>query len=533
VAVTPFRALLSAHGQATWNQSVRELGRRGQWVVLLALGLAALLFGGMLLAGSGALGWLLGSKLDQAHTLLILGGLLTLIGFGGGLLGGILGGARQLAWESYRSFPLRLSTLFSAELLAGTGDLIPLALGSVAAGLLLGVGFAAPSTLPLLPLIWLETLLTLLTVQLLVEGLATLLVKRLRVALLALGILAWLGTTLLGGPVHGVSESASLGALSEAQMAKVQAVGQNLGSVVKLLPGTASARSLALATQGRWDTALGQHGYPLALLALLMVGGARLMRRETEAERRVAKDRKADRLWSFGQPAEGIARLHFKVLMGSHLGKFAFLMPLMTLVLLKGPFAHAKAQTLWSVPAAFAYLSLAGNNFVFNQFGFDRHGVKALLLLPITAQDLLKGKLLGMAAHQGLQALFLAGLLGLLEQAGSASLLSGILLMGCIFLAQASVGQWTSAWAPRPIAMDSLKKSNMPFTLVLLAIATSLFWSALFGGTFALTAWLAPLWVLPIMALLFALTLTTHLTLLPAAAAYLDQRREVLVERLG
>jgi thiosulfate reductase cytochrome b subunit len=83
------------------------------------------------------------------------------------------------------------------------------------------------------------------------------------------------------------------------------------------------------------------------------------------------------------------------------------------------------------------------------------------------------------------------------------------------------------------MAMDTLKNNNMPFALGLLSIATSGFWSTLFGGAYALTAWLAPAWLLPVLALLFALTLTAHLALLPLAAAYLDRRREVLVERLG
>jgi len=533
MVVSPFRALLTAHGQTTWNQSARELGRQGQWAVVLIVLIAATFGAGLLLVATGAIGWLLGTRLDQPFVPLLLGGLLTLLGFGGGLIGGILGGARRLSWEAYRGFPLRLSTLYRAELLAGAGDLLPIALGSATGGLLLGLGLAIPSTLPLVPILWLETLLTLLAVQLLVEGLATALVKRLRAALLALGILAWLGSTLLSGRVPSRSDPTPRRGISAAQVQQLQAAGQTLATVTRLLPATASARSLPLARKGQWGAALGEHLYPLGVLALLMLWGARLMQRESDAERPVDNGMVASRLWSFRQPAEGIGRLHFQTIMRSHLGKFSFLMPLLTLVLLKGPFAQVRGQTLWTVPVAFAYLSLVGNNFVFNQFGFDRHGVKSLLLLPVTTGELLKGKLLGMAGHQGLQALLLAGLLGVLDHAGPVPLLSGMLLMGCIFLAQASVGQWTSAWAPRPMAMDTLKNNNMPFALGLLSIATSGFWSTLFGGAYALAAWLAPAWLLPVLALLFALTLTAHLALLPLAAAYLDRRREVLVERLG
>jgi len=448
-------------------------------------------------------------------------------------LGGVLGGARQLAWESYRGFPLRTSTLYGAELVAGFGDLLPLALGSATAGLLVGLGLRVPATLPLVPLVWLETVLTLLAVQLLIEGLAGALVRRLRWALIALGVLVWLGSTLLGGRVPAKSASTRSAPISTAQAERLRVIGRQVGAAVDLLPATASVRSLLLARQGRWGAALGIHAYPLGVLALLLLLGARLMRREAEAERRPEPNTRTQRLWSFKHPAEGIGRLHLQTIMRSHLGRFAFLMPLMTLVLIKGPFSQVTAHALWTVPAAFAYLSLVGNNFTFNQFGLDRHGVKALLLLPVASRDLLLGKLLGMAAHQGLQALLLAGLLGLVGQARPYLLLAGILLMACIFLGQTAVGHWTSAWAPRPMVMDSLKNNNMPFTMGLLSIATSGLWTSLYGGLYALTAWLAPGWLLPVLALAFALSLVAHLAILPHAAAFLDRRREVLVERLG
>ncbi len=533
MALGSFRALLAAHGQTTWNQSARELGRQGQWALVLTVLVAATFGAGLLLVGTGVLGWVLGGALDRPLLPLVLGGMLSLVSFGGGLMGGVLGGARQLAWESYRGFPLRTSTLYGAELVAGFGDLLPLALGSATAGLLVGIGLRVPATLPLVPLVWLETVLTLLAVQLLIEGLAGALVRRLRWLLIALGVLVWLGSTLLGGRVPPKSTSNRPAPISTAQAERLRVIGHRVGTAVDLLPATASVRSLLLARQGRWGAALGIHAYPLGVLALLLMLGTRLMRREAEAERRPEPNTRRQRLWSFRHPAEGIGRLHFQTLMRSHLGRFAFLMPLMTLVLLKGPLSQVSVQALWTVPAGFAYLSLVGNNFTFNQFGLDRHGVKALLLLPVASRHLLQGKLLGMAAHQGLQALLLAGLLGLVDHARPDLLLAGLLLMACIFLAQSAVGQWTSAWAPRPMVMDSLKNNNMPFTMGLLSVAASGLWTSLYGGLYILAAWLAPGWLVPVLALAFVLTLGAHLAILPHAAAFLDRRREVLVERLG
>lgn len=544
--LSPFRALLAAHFQTAWNRSAREMGRQGAWVMGLLVGITGLLAAGPLFLGMGGLGWLLGSRLDRPFAAVLLGLVLALIGLGGGLFGGVAGGTRQLSWEAYRGYPLKLRSLYLAELAAGIADPLPLILGVGLAGLLAGVALAlslslgAPGTALLLPLLLLETLLTLLALQLLVGGLAAALVKRLRLALTLLAVVAWVGSTLATSQLPREPKprpSAAARAAKRAdQQAAVEALARRGARVLAVLPSDAAARSLVLAREGRWGRALGLHAYPLLFLALLMVLGARLVAREAEAERGVQASRGPhgpERLWGFRHPAEGIARLHFRTLMASQMGKFAFLMPVMTLVLLKGPFIQLKGYSLWAVPSAFAYLSLVGNNVMLNQFGFDRHGIKALLLLPVSAQDLLKGKLMGMAAHQGLQALLLVALLAIFEKAPAAPLCAGVLMLGCVFLAQSAVGQWTSLWAPRPMALDSLKNSNMPFAIGMLSLATSGLWTSLFGGLYVLVAWLAPAWLIPALALAFLATLAGHLALLPVMAGYLDRRREVLVERLG
>jgi hypothetical protein len=528
-----FRALLAAHLQSSWNRSARELGRQGALVMSLLVGLLGLLGAGPLFLGMGGLGWLMGSRLDSPFAPALLGGVFALIGIGGGLFGGVLGGARQLNWEAYRGYPLKLRTLYFAELVAGIADPLPLILAVGLTGFLAGVAVGAPAAIPLLPFVMLETLGTLLALQLLVGGLAAALVKRLRLALTLLAVLVWVGSTLATSQLSRRPVPRATTSHLVDQQAQVEVLARRSAQVLALLPSHASALSLVRAREGHWNSALGLHAFPLVLLALLMVLGARLVARESRAEGTVQSARGPDRLWTFQGPVEGIARLHFRTLMASQLGRFAFLMPVMTLVLLKGPFAQFRGQALWAVPMAFAYLSLVGNNVVLNQFGFDRHGIKVLLLLPVTATDLLKGKLLGMALHQGLQALLLIGLLAAFEGAGPAPLMAGALMLGCVFLAQSAVGQWTSLWAPRPMTMDSLKNSNMPFAVGMLSLATSGLWTGIFGGLYALLAWLAPGWLVPAMALAFTLTLGAHFALLPTVAAFLDRRREVLVERLG
>ena len=196
--MSAFRALLAAHGQATWNRSARELGRQGGWVLALVVGLLAAFAALGLILGGGALGWLLGGRLEQPLILTLLGTLLAFLSLGGGLLGGVLGGARELAWEAFRGFPLRLRTLYLAELAAGLADMLPLTLALASTGLVLGIGLAAPRTLVLVPLVLLETFLMMLALQLLVGGLASMAAQNVGVVVLALAFLVMLFSVLPG-----------------------------------------------------------------------------------------------------------------------------------------------------------------------------------------------------------------------------------------------------------------------------------------------------------------------------------------------
>jgi hypothetical protein len=530
MVVSPFRALFTAHLQETWNRSAKEMGQAGTWVMALVAILVAFLLAGPMLLGTGALGYMLAGKLDQARVQTILGGLLAFLCLLGGGVGGIIEGTRQLEWEAYRGFPLKVRTLYFAEMLSGLGDLLPLVLSLALLGLLGGLGIGLPRALPLAALAFIEALLALLAIQILVSGLAAALVKRLRLALLLVGLLAWLL------PAFAARQGASLPASSmppEVQIARLEALGHALERLLALLPTHAIARSLAKAQAGAWLQALRLHLYPLGTLLLLMMGGAHLLVREMEPPKVKRGPRGQARLWSFRTPALGLGRLHFQTIMGSQLGKFAFVIPLVTIVLLKGPFAQTHHASVWSLPVAFAYLSMVGASLSFNQFGLDRHGVKALLLLPIPSEDLLMGKLWGAALHQGLQVLLLVGLLVALNHPDPLHLLASLLLMGCLFLVQNAVGQWTSAWMPRPMLPNSMKSNRLPFPVAMISLFGATLWSAFFIGGFALLAWLAPAWLVPGMAVLFGLVLLGHQALLPHAAAFLDRRREVLVDHLG
>jgi hypothetical protein len=494
-------------------------------VILIFGSLAALPF----LASLGLGGWFLGKALPKPPAISILGGLIAGLAVFGGAVGGVVGGAKQLTWESYRSFPLRLRTLFTAELVAGVGDLIPLSVTLGLTALLGGVVAARPQTFPFALLSLLEGALATLVLQLVVSSLASALVRRLRLALFVLGIATWIGMSLVAMVPHETAGKAS--AVSEQRIEQIVVALRAASAAASVLPTTACARSLARVVDGHWGRALLDHAYPLGLLVILGAIAARLLAREAAD----APDggTATARLWSFSTPTRGVARLAWHTIMGSQFGRFGFIIPLVTVALIKGPLNQYLGRGSLAVPAAFTYLSLVANHLQLNQFGLDGHGAKTLLLLPVATRDVLQGKALALAVYQGIQAALLSGLLILLHRPRPAELVAGFFLGGCFFLAQSTVGRWTSAWMPRPVSRGSLRSSTTPLALVLLGLGLSVGGGILFGGTYAIAATWAPSALVPVMAALFGICFTVHRMLLPHAASYLHQQRGKVVEAMS
>ncbi len=408
MAVGPTRALLIAHFQTSLARGTREFSRQGVWALVLAV----VVMGGLValpaMIGLFVSGLFLGPKLagpgGEAATL-VLGALLAVLVGVGGILGGLLGGAKKLSWEQYRAFPLGRFRLLLAELVAGLGDLLTagLALGLLAFTLGLAVG--RPALLPLLPLLFLEHLLLIMLLQLFLGSLALRLAKRLKLAVGLLLGAVWLGSMLLGQSVPSRRRP-----INPALTAAAESVATKGLTVLHALPTTSAVEGLRAGLEGRWGRAFLLQGYLLLLLLPVAYGAVRLLEREQEALAPVASGGRA-RLWSFRSPPGGLARLQVRTLLSSHHGKFGFVIPVMTVVLIKGPMAMVQGQALWALPGAFAYLALFGNQFQFNQFGLDGHGVKGLFLLPVSARQILDGKLRGFALYQGAQALLLIALL--------------------------------------------------------------------------------------------------------------------------
>ena len=536
--VSPFRAVLFAHFQATWNRSAKEMGKSGRLVLVLALG--SLIFLAILpLAGVSALGgFAIGKGFDHWSAPVILASVLAFVPAMVGIISGILGGTKALQWESYRTYPLSLRQIFSAELVAGIGDPMPAVAGFGLLCLCLGLSAAHPSLLPLALLLWLQAMLWMLLLQHLVGSLAAALMKRLKLALILFGMAFWILSvmTSMVPQSHASQRGQHLqAALSPERLLQIKQAGRMALDVLQALPSSHATQGLTEVLRGAWLAALLHQLAPLAILMLALVLVARQMEREADPQIMELQhfSKSVEKLWTFRTPAMGLAKLHWKTIMGSQLGRFGLLMPVMTIVLLKGPFAHLGKPGFWALPGAFGYLALAGSQMQYNQFGLDGHGVKALLLLPIRSSDILLGKLGGMAMYQGLQAGIMILLFALLLHPGVLEILAALCLAGCFFFVQMGLGHWTSCWLPRAMPRSSLKSGSLPVPVVLIGIGTGLLNFLLFGGTFLLCSWKAPWLLLPVMAGLLAGCALAYWLLLPTFETYLDQRREKLVEALG
>ncbi len=528
---SPVRALLVAYLQAAWNQTARELGRSGRLAMVAVSCLFGLLLGVLVLGGGLLLGLSLGAELGQPSVARFLGGTLTFISLLGGVAGGILGGSRVLAWEATKVYPLRLRSLFAAELAAGLGDPFPLLTVPLSGALMLGIGLLQPRTLPFLPFVWAGTVTSQICIQHLVGSLAAHFVKRLRMGIVLLGFAAMLGPVL----VSTYEKRADRAGAAAARVETLNRIGAQAIRALELLPPSQAALGLGDAANGRWGRAFGRQLYPTAFVALLLLVAARTMKRDADPQALRVSPGGRERLWTFSTPAWGVARLHWHSLVSSHPGRLGFLMPLLTLILVKGVFSSFLPESRpWSISGGLVYLALTTTHLQLNQFGLDGPGVKALLLLPLRAEDLLLGKLRGIAVYQAVQVLLLLLLMSPGRRLSPLHTMAGLCLAACISVTMTGVGHWTSAWTPRPLPRDSFRNARQAPLVLWVGTAASVLAVLLFGGIYALCTWRAPALLLPVMALTLGLSGLAYRTLvLPATARNLDRRREVLVQALG
>lgn len=526
MAVSPLRAVLAAQLQATWNRTQREMGRQGAWALGLALLFLSIFVALPLLLGSGIGGFALGRNLAAPAVPLVYGVIHTLLVVLGGVLGGLLGRSQGVAQEGLRLFPIRLRTLFAANLAAGLGGLLPAVFTVILAGLHLGASLARPLAAPLFLFLFLAQVLALLLVQALVGSLAEALARRLKLMLFLLGFLLWLGSLL---PSFAPQTARPRGLET-----KLQALAEPLRALAEALPATQAVQGVASLMTGNAAGLLRLAG-PLLLLVLLALLSLQRIRREAQAPEAAAPASNRDRrLWSFQTPVAGLARLHWQSLVGSPLGRFAFLVPVIAVVLVKGPLGRIPNPHLWALPAAVYYLNLTALQLQYNQFGLEGGGIKALLLLPLDGAALLEGRTRALLVHHGLQLLLLTGLMALVLPLRPGPVVASLAFGFLLFLGNMALGHLLSVRYPRPIARKGLKNSALPMVSTLSSMGFGMASAGLLGGLYAFLVWAAPALLAPVFLALALLAAWTYRRwILPAAGRFLDAHREDLMQALG
>lgn len=526
----PIRAMVTAHFLASKNRFLREVGRRGALrLVLVLVFVVGTLVVPLLVTLFGAGIWL-GSVLPGPGAEAVLATLVFAASVGGGAMSGAVGGAKQLTWESYRTFPVSTSRIFAAEVFSGFFDLIPL-MGALSVGATLtGIGFVHPKLVPWLALVEAEGILMLLFVQLVVGSLAERVVRRLRIALVVLGV-AFFVALMLSSFARSTHVPGKEELLSPERLDAFLRSDSSYRRAIAGLPWTFAAASLSDALEGRFGWATARHLYPLGTV---FVSGA-LARRmlDRDAEHAVSGDSSRARTWTFTTPRWGIAKLQWHAILESRLGRFGLVVPIIVFALVRGPLQELHGRTPWAVVGAYVYLSLVSAQFQLNQFGFDGHGVKTLLLLPIAPRDVFLGKALGLFAYQAVQATMMTALLGLVFRAHPDELAAGCLLYAAMAVLANGLGRRTSVRVPRMFPRKGLRGNAAPLALVVIGLGLSVAGAALSAGVFWLAHQFGDALLVPGAAAALLLTVVAHRALRGDADALLESGRETLLSALA
>jgi hypothetical protein len=524
----PLSALLVAHLQTGKNRALRGLGRYGA-VALGFVVLLPVLVGGAMGVLCAIIGGRLGRHIDVPEAPDYLGGLVTMVTLAFGFMGGILGGTRQLTWETYKSYPVPFRTLFFAELGASVFDVLVLVYLALNACMAVAFSMERPDLAPWLLLLVGQAALWVLFMQQIIGALAVAAVKRLRVAFFAILLSTWIGLSYVGRAASEFDAN-----IRSDRVDELRRWWDLVLPWFESFPLVRAAHALRLASGGEW-VAAGQHEVPLlcftTALGLLTY---LLLRREAGLGSILAGGAWGvpSARWRTAGAVGMIARLHAHHLLTSLQGRFGLVIPIVIVVLIKGPLAGATAGTAWVLPGAVTYLAVSAGQLQFNQFGLDGQGVKTLLLLPVTMREILLGKALAMAAYSVTQYAILFALLTWTMHPSVGQLVGGGLLAGCLLVTHVAEGHWVSAVLPRALPFHRIQAGGLQvahlFPLILgAANATA------FGGAYGALYAFAPRALVPAMALAFAGVLTLYGAALPRAARFVTGRREKLVEVLG
>ena len=111
---------------------------------------------------------------------------------------------------------------------------------------------------------------------------------------------------------------------------------------------------------------------------------------------------------------------------------------------------------------------------MFNQFGFDRDGFRALILLPTPRQRILLGRNLGILPFAAGISLALLAVWTLIFHPSPLVLIAAVLQFGSAFLLMSMVANYMSVMFPYRVASGSMRASKPPFLTILMIVVAQL-----------------------------------------------------------
>jgi hypothetical protein len=531
VALSGIVALVRVAVQSAWNQIARSAGFGGKAVTSVMLVLVGAI---LILPGAAALrlGLGMGSELakpgdpDMLRNWNALQATFT-AGFA------FLGSIRfkpAFPFSRFGRYPLTPLQLLAADLSAATFEVFPL-LG-VAAILLTNVGLAIrmPGAAPLVLLLALNGVLALLTTMILISALWAA-IARSRVLTVAVAV------ALLAAVM-----AFSLGA-------------RGLRTVFKVwLPQFAQALPIARGYEGlitlrSGDLAAGLSGVAIAigasvlLLAFTTVVHQRRLTRDTDAGTTRSGQEAPLR---FDSPAMALGRLFRRQLLTSKAVRAQLVLPLLSTgtvaffsSLIRSATAEGRVlpENLTTIAAKVAefpwyaivpFLAVAMNPQIWmNQFGWDRGGVRTLLLLPIDARDILLGKFRGLLGFTAIEITIGIVPLFTLRAPSPGEVVVALTAGGVALIVTTAVGHVTSFRFPR--AIDGTAGLQIPMHLAWVSPVTLIVVGMGLTGLHALGKLIARHGGLVFLALALVGTSLAYYALLPRLAFLLRANRERLL----
>ena len=187
----------------------------------------------------------------------------------------------------------------------------------------------------------------------------------------------------------------------------------------------------------------------------------------------------------------------------------------------------------FAYPAAVGYILLLMMNFCPNNLAYEGRGIERLFLAPVKFRDVMLGKNLFHGSLIALESLLALGVLVVMGRAPSLVILISTWL-GLLFavLIDFGVGNWLSIQFPRRFEFGVRRQRPSGLTTIVFFGVFFAEMGLIFGAAF-LCNWLAGLWLLPVVYLVFcAGALAIYRVLLEETTFRAVRQRDTLLEQL-